>query len=57
MTLFEKRFAAGVLAFGAIMAVIGYFAETPFGIIILLACLLHTVYVYFSSNGDDDGNS
>jgi hypothetical protein len=57
MTLFEKRFAAGVLAFGAIMAVIGYFNETPFGIIILLACLLHTVYVYFSSNGDDDGNS
>jgi hypothetical protein len=57
MTSFEKRFVAVVLVFGFSSAIIGYFNETPFGIIILLACLLHTVYVYFSSNGDDDGNS
>jgi hypothetical protein len=57
MTLFEKRFAAGVLAFGAIMAVIGYFAETPFGMLMLLVSVMYVVYMYFSSNGDNDGNS
>jgi hypothetical protein len=54
MTSFEKRFTAVVLVFGVSSAIVGYFNTSPFGIIILLACLLYSMYVYFTSTGEDE---
>tara|TARA_R110000851_G_scaffold119714_1_gene247583 strand:+ start:819 stop:983 length:165 start_codon:yes stop_codon:yes gene_type:complete len=53
MTSFEKKFTASILLIGFSSAIIGYFNASSFGIVILLACLLYAVYVYFSSNGED----
>jgi hypothetical protein len=54
MTSFEKRFTAVVMALGCTAAVIGYFDETPFGILMLLVCSLYSMYVYFTSTGEDE---
>ena len=53
MSVLEKRFAAVILAFGVIMAVIGYFDETIYGMLMLLASVLYVAYMYFTSKGDD----
>ena len=54
MTSFEKRFTSVILVFGFSSAIVGYFNTSPFGIIILIACLLYAVYVYVTSTGEDE---
>jgi di/tricarboxylate transporter len=57
MTSFEKKFAAVILVVGVILAIIGHFDGTPFGMLMFLIGVMYVMFMYFSSNGDDDGNS
>jgi hypothetical protein len=57
MSKIEKKVAIALLVFGSIVAVIGYSKGSPMGMIVLLISALYIAYMYFTSKGDDDGDS